>query len=77
MFADLMLSDIHLCNFAVQKQRLLFACMVWFTFMYFFWKLGDPFPILSPKHGECVKLSSLGGCHLYNHIAIIPETLYS
>lgn len=19
--------------------------------MYFFWKLGDPFPILSPKHG--------------------------
>lgn len=20
--------------------------------MYFFWKLGDPFPILSPKHGE-------------------------
>ncbi|XP_034042298.1 Golgi pH regulator isoform X2 [Thalassophryne amazonica] len=35
----------------LQKQRLLFACMVWFTFMYFFWKLGDPFPILSPKHG--------------------------
>lgn len=35
----------------VQRQRLLFACMVWFTFMYFFWKLGDPFPILSPKHG--------------------------
>uniref|UniRef100_A0A3P9HNT8 G protein-coupled receptor 89B n=3 Tax=Oryzias TaxID=8089 RepID=A0A3P9HNT8_ORYLA len=35
----------------LQRQRLLFACMVWFTFMYFFWKLGDPFPILSPKHG--------------------------
>uniref|UniRef100_A0A669EXE7 G protein-coupled receptor 89B n=1 Tax=Oreochromis niloticus TaxID=8128 RepID=A0A669EXE7_ORENI len=32
----------------LQRQRLLFACMVWFTFMYFFWKLGDPFPILSP-----------------------------
>ncbi|TNN59285.1 Golgi pH regulator [Liparis tanakae] len=35
----------------LQRQKLLFACMVWFTFMYFFWKLGDPFPILSPKHG--------------------------
>lgn len=23
----------------------------WLVFMYFFWKLGDPFPILSPKHG--------------------------
>ncbi|KAI1278375.1 Golgi pH regulator [Halotydeus destructor] len=23
----------------------------WLIFMYLFWKLGDPFPILSPKHG--------------------------
>lgn len=23
----------------------------WLGFMYLFWKLGDPFPILSPKHG--------------------------
>lgn len=23
----------------------------WLGFMYFFWKIGDPFPILSPKHG--------------------------
>lgn len=36
----------------VRRQKLLFACVVWLTFMYFFWKLGDPFPILSPKHGE-------------------------
>ncbi|XP_042710203.2 Golgi pH regulator B isoform X2 [Chrysemys picta bellii] len=35
----------------LHRQRLLFACVVWLTFMYFFWKLGDPFPILSPKHG--------------------------
>ncbi|KAG8517582.1 Golgi pH regulator, partial [Galemys pyrenaicus] len=35
----------------LRKQRLLFSCLVWLTFMYFFWKLGDPFPILSPKHG--------------------------
>ncbi|VDM85509.1 unnamed protein product, partial [Strongylus vulgaris] len=24
---------------------------LWFVFIYFFWKLGDPFPILSTKHG--------------------------
>ncbi|OWK05495.1 GPR89A, partial [Cervus elaphus hippelaphus] len=35
----------------LHKQRLLFSCLLWLTFMYFFWKLGDPFPILSPKHG--------------------------
>ncbi|XP_067890302.1 Golgi pH regulator isoform X2 [Heterodontus francisci] len=35
----------------LQRKRFLFACVVWLTFMYFFWKLGDPFPILSPKHG--------------------------
>ncbi|VDD89895.1 unnamed protein product [Enterobius vermicularis] len=23
----------------------------WLVFIYFFWKTGDPFPILSPKHG--------------------------
>ncbi|XP_049472416.1 Golgi pH regulator A isoform X2 [Panthera uncia] len=35
----------------LHRQRLLFSCLLWLTFMYFFWKLGDPFPILSPKHG--------------------------
>lgn len=45
--------------FVVHRQRLLFACMVWFTFMYFFWKLGDPFPILSPKHGNYAPIFSL------------------
>ncbi|XP_040980644.1 Golgi pH regulator B isoform X2 [Aquila chrysaetos chrysaetos] len=35
----------------LHRQKLLFACVLWLTFMYFFWKLGDPFPILSPKHG--------------------------
>lgn len=23
----------------------------WLVFIYFFWKIGDPFPILNPKHG--------------------------
>ncbi|KAL3886675.1 hypothetical protein ACJMK2_026655 [Sinanodonta woodiana] len=25
--------------------------VAWCVFMYFFWKIGDPFPITSPKHG--------------------------
>lgn len=24
---------------------------IWLVFIYLFWKIGDPFPILSPKHG--------------------------
>ncbi|GBP39018.1 Golgi pH regulator [Eumeta japonica] len=24
---------------------------IWFLYLYFFWKIGDPFPILSPKQG--------------------------
>ncbi|XP_062904437.1 Golgi pH regulator isoform X2 [Mobula hypostoma] len=35
----------------LQRKRLLFAWVIWLAFMYFFWKLGDPFPILNPKHG--------------------------
>lgn len=49
--------DTCFVYFIVHRQRLLFACMVWFTFMYFFWKLGDPFPILSPKHGNYADFS--------------------
>ena len=25
--------------------------VTWCLYFYVFWKLGDPFPILSPKHG--------------------------
>lgn len=25
--------------------------VIWFVYIYLFWKLGDPFPILSPKQG--------------------------
>ncbi|XP_078402175.1 Golgi pH regulator [Cetorhinus maximus] len=35
----------------LQRKRFLFACVIWLAFIYFFWKIGDPFPILSPKHG--------------------------
>ncbi len=27
------------------------SIVVWLVFIYLFWKIGDPFPILSPKHG--------------------------
>jgi len=31
-------------------QRGLSVC-VWFAYLYIFWKVGDPFPIISPRHG--------------------------
>ncbi|XP_064595611.1 Golgi pH regulator-like [Liolophura sinensis] len=31
--------------------KVLLTCGAWTCFLYFFWKIGDPFPILSPKHG--------------------------
>jgi len=37
----------------VQRRRLVrvLSVGIWLVFLYFFWKLGDPFPILSAKHG--------------------------
>ncbi|CAJ0935253.1 unnamed protein product, partial [Mesorhabditis belari] len=32
-------------------RRLFMAFTIWAIFIYFFWKTGDPFPILSAKHG--------------------------
>lgn len=31
--------------------RVLLTAGAWWASLYFFWKIGDPFPILSPKHG--------------------------
>lgn len=31
--------------------RVLVTIVAWVMTLYFFWKIGDPFPILSPKHG--------------------------
>ncbi|XP_077975151.1 Golgi pH regulator-like [Styela clava] len=33
------------------KYKIPAACIIWLIFMYFFWKIGDPFPILSAQHG--------------------------
>lgn len=43
------------CNIRLLPQasyiRVLLTFASWCGSMYFFWKIGDPFPILSPKHG--------------------------
>lgn len=37
---------------SVKKKLLMpLALGAWLVFVYLFWKIGDPFPILSPKHG--------------------------
>ncbi|CAD5125669.1 DgyrCDS13871 [Dimorphilus gyrociliatus] len=34
-----------------RRTKVALAVFCWLAFIYFFWKLGDPFPIHSPKHG--------------------------
>eukprot|EP00057_Strongylocentrotus_purpuratus_P015987 XP_011670461.1 PREDICTED: uncharacterized protein LOC105441235 [Strongylocentrotus purpuratus] len=44
--------------FVVKRRMTVFLTAgAWLVFIYFFWKLGDPFPILSPKHGECLLMT--------------------
>ena len=38
----------HLVSVGMRKPLTL---ITWCLYFYLFWKLGDPFPILSPKHG--------------------------
>jgi hypothetical protein len=38
-------------TFVDRKYLHVFSIAGWLCFMYLFWKIGDPFPILSPKHG--------------------------
>jgi len=42
------LSSSHLVSVGMRKPLTL---VIWCAYFYLFWKLGDPFPILSPKHG--------------------------
>lgn len=51
------LSAVLYCS-TVHKRRWL-SLAIWLIFMYLFWRLGDPFPMLSPRHGK----SHLGGCN--------------
>ncbi|XP_074597032.1 Golgi pH regulator [Brevipalpus obovatus] len=49
----LYLSYFILCNLSfLTKNGIRFMTFfVWSVFIFLFWKIGDPFPILSPKHG--------------------------
>ncbi|XP_076311014.1 Golgi pH regulator isoform X2 [Tachypleus tridentatus] len=38
-------------RFVKQNVLKLLSVAAWLFFMYLFWKIGDPFPILSPKYG--------------------------
>ncbi|ELU18131.1 hypothetical protein CAPTEDRAFT_190373 [Capitella teleta] len=44
---------VHNIGFVPPKKhiQILLTFISWVVFLYFFWKIGDPFPILSPKHG--------------------------
>ncbi len=75
-YEKLLISCQHRKNL-VESSTALFACVAvpkkehtrvfltftaWLVFLYFFWKIGDPFPILSPKHGEyCLRIGSQSG----------------
>lgn len=38
-------------RFVSERMIIGLTVIVWFIYLYFFWKIGDPFPILSPKQG--------------------------
>jgi len=42
------LSSSHMVSVGMRTPLTL---IIWCAYFYLFWKLGDPFPILSPKHG--------------------------
>lgn len=41
------------CNLRIVSQKFIrpLTLLTWLIYMYFFWKLGDPFPLLSPSKG--------------------------
>lgn len=34
-----------------KKLTRFLTILIWLIYLYLFWKVGDPFPILNPKHG--------------------------
>jgi len=58
LFMVIVLTPFYIIYFVLTSSRLVSSNMkiplslvVWCFYFYLFWKLGDPFPILSPKHG--------------------------
>lgn len=52
-----------------KRTRLIFTLVVWCAFIFCFWKIGNPFPISSPKHGI------LSIEHQISRVGIIGVTL--
>lgn len=58
LFVVIVLTPFYLIYCILSTSRLVsptfrkpLSFIVWCVYFYLFWKLGDPFPILSPKHG--------------------------
>lgn len=58
LFMLILVIPFYLCHFAVSNIRMvrrewvnLLSVLTWGVFMTCFWKIGDPFPILSTQHG--------------------------
>ncbi|XP_028168098.1 Golgi pH regulator isoform X2 [Ostrinia furnacalis] len=58
LFMVIALIPFYIAYFCISNVRFVSQNMirpltvfVWFIYLYFFWKIGDPFPILSPKQG--------------------------
>jgi len=58
LFMTVVLTPFYIVYFILSTSRLVSAklkkpltLIIWCIYFYLFWKLGDPFPILSPKHG--------------------------
>ncbi|GAB1601844.1 Golgi pH regulator-like [Argonauta hians] len=60
LFVLIAVLPMHIAYYVVTTIRLvpqkkhvqmILTGVTWCIFLYFFWKIGDPFPILSPKHG--------------------------
>jgi len=58
LFMVIVLTPFYIVYFILSTSRMVspsvtkpLTLIVWCVYFYLFWKLGDPFPILSPKHG--------------------------
>ncbi|KAK7580328.1 hypothetical protein V9T40_000957 [Parthenolecanium corni] len=47
--AYFIVNNVHIV--VKKKMTKPLTVVIWLVYLYFFWKVGDPFPILNPKHG--------------------------
>ena len=55
----------HLFLIAAVRQEWVtrFSVITWLAYLFFFWKIGDPFPILSPQRG-LISIEQVGAVHI-------------